>query len=262
MNIKNTITAAASLALAAGLAGGLATQASASTVPVNNTRLAASTSHVTGAERSAGSTVNGLDSLNWAGYVHTHASHVASANWTVASVWGPTGYAASWVGLDGWSSQTVEQTGIDSAVFYGQQIDTAWVELYPAGQQFIVYAATGSEVPVYPGDRMGSSVTAIGGGYYAIRLTDYTRGWHFAGNVYDRAGRNASAEAIMEAPESAATGNILPLADFGSVSFTGVNVSGYATKATMVARNWRVKASVTGSQWNFTTHFEFAGLAP
>jgi hypothetical protein len=66
----------------------------------------------------------------------------------------------------------------------------------------------------------------------------------------------------MEAPESAATGNILPLADFGSVSFTGVNVSGYATKATMVARNWRVKASVTGSQWNFTTHFEFAGLAP
>jgi hypothetical protein len=79
-----------------------------------------------GKNMSVGSTRNGLASLNWAGFVNTHAGdYVVYANWTVPSVWGPSGYSSSWVGLDGWGSATVEQTGTTSAVLYGQQIDSA-----------------------------------------------------------------------------------------------------------------------------------------
>jgi len=239
--VKKLITVVAGIALAAGLGAGLAAH---STVAGNGTNRAAS-----------GHTVNGLDSLNWAGYVDTHANEsVASANWTVPSVWGANGWSSSWVGLDGDGSPTVEQTGTDSGLVYGAPIYLAWVELYPAPPVVL-------PENVYPGDKMSGSVRPYEG-FYRIYLADHTRGWHISQTVYVRGGRNASAEVITEAPSSASTGNILPLADFGSVHFTDVDISGHATRMNMVARNWRVKASVTGSQQNFTVHFRFAGLAP
>jgi Peptidase A4 family len=136
------------------------------------------------------------------------------------------------------------------------------VELYPAPSHDIIYTSSGSDVPVHPGDKMTSSVQVIGDGYYAIKLADHTRGWNYSQSLLDLAGRNASAEAITEAPASAATGNILPLADSGSVYFTRVNLAGHAKRTTMVARNWKVKASVTGPQSDFAVHFKFAGLFP
>jgi hypothetical protein len=238
--MKKLIAGIAGLALAAGLSGITAIPSIAAS---NGTDVV-----------SPGFTASGQNSLNWAGYVKTDGgAYAVSANWTVPSVAGPNGYSASWVGLDGDGSPTVEQTGTMSAVIAGQPAYLAWVELYPASSVLI-------QDPVYPGDRMSGSVRAIGHGYYAIRLTDNTRGWNYARTVLDPAGMNASAEVITEAPSSAATRNILPLANFGSEHFTDVNISGYATRVGMVARNWRVKASVSGSQRDFTVHFEFAGL--
>ena len=74
------------------------------------------------------------ESTNWSGYAATAGTYTSvSASWTQ-----PTGtcsrgdqYAAFWVGLDGYSSSTVEQTGSEvdcvgrTAEYY------AWYEMYP-----------------------------------------------------------------------------------------------------------------------------------
>ena len=58
------------------------------------------------------------ESSNWSGYAVLGSSFTsAQASWTVPAAVCPTGpgqnvlYAAFWVGLDGYSSSTVEQTG-------------------------------------------------------------------------------------------------------------------------------------------------------
>ena len=58
-------------------------------------------------------------STNWSGYAVTGANgsfHSVSASWTepTATCTGSAKYASFWVGLDGFSSNSVEQTGTDS----------------------------------------------------------------------------------------------------------------------------------------------------
>lgn len=79
-----------------------------------------------------------VTSSNWAGYVATGASGTstsASANWTepAGRCTGRGGkYAAFWVGIDGYTSPTVEQIGteVDCSGFYPRYY--AWYEVYPA----------------------------------------------------------------------------------------------------------------------------------
>jgi Peptidase A4 family len=58
------------------------------------------------------------DSTNWSGYAVTGASFThAAGSWIVPTVncsKTPNTFAAFWVGIDGWTSSTVEQTGTDS----------------------------------------------------------------------------------------------------------------------------------------------------
>jgi len=103
-----------------------------------------------------------VTSSNWAGYVAAGASDTftsASANWTepVGRCTGQGGkYAAFWVGIDGYTSPTVEQIGteVDCSGFYPRYY--AWYEVYPgAGVNF--------PHPVSPGDRFAGSVTGRAG---------------------------------------------------------------------------------------------------
>lgn len=201
-----------------------------------------------------GSTANALKSLNWAGYVTTSGGTSASANWVVPSVRGANGWSASWVGVDGFGSDTVEQTGTDSAVWNGAHVYYAWVELYPA-MPVVLHYASGAEAPVHPGDRMSGSVRAKGD-HYTTRLIDHTEGWNYAQTFVVPSGSNASAEVITEAPSESSTGRVLPLANFGNEHFTDVRISGHATRTIMVNHGGRAKATVTGSQRNFTVHFK------
>jgi Peptidase A4 family len=73
--------------------------------------------------------------------------------------------------------------------------------------------------PVQPGDAMSASVVASGGGEFTLTLTDSTRGWNQATTQTSATAQLGSAEVITEAPSS---GTILPLSDFGTVSFTDV----------------------------------------
>jgi Peptidase A4 family len=154
-------------------------------------------------------------STNWSGYAATGANgHFTSvsASWTEpTATCSRTAYSSFWVGLDGFSSNSVEQTGTDadcsgrSPRYYG------WYEMYPA---FPVNFSN----PVRPGDAMSASVTFSGTATYTLVLHDATQGWT-QNIVKTQSGlARSSAEVITEAPSSSS--GVLPLADFHTVSYS------------------------------------------
>lgn len=153
-------------------------------------------------------------STNWSGYAAVGRTFTrASASWVEprGSCPGGSQYSSFWVGLDGFGTSTVEQTGTEvdcagtSARYY------SWYEMYPA---FPVNFRN----PVRPGDHFTGSVTYHGGGRYTLVLADVTRGWRRTVRAHLTGAQNASAEAVAEAPSSA-TG-VLPLANFGTARFS------------------------------------------
>src|SRR5262249_20174507 len=77
-------------------------------------------------------------SLNWGGYaVETAAGAVTdvTGSWKVPDIQGrcpaTNQHAAFWVGIDGFSSNTVEQIGTDSDCQNGVPTFYAWFEFYP-----------------------------------------------------------------------------------------------------------------------------------
>lgn len=80
---------------------------------------------------------NQVTSSNWSGYAVTGADGSvtnAKGSWVVPYVncgATPTAYASFWVGIDGYSSNTVEQIGTDSDCQNGSPSYYAWFEFYP-----------------------------------------------------------------------------------------------------------------------------------
>jgi hypothetical protein len=163
-----------------------------------------------------------VTSTNWSGYAATGGPFTS-----VTSSWvQPTGncsgrsdqYAAFWVGLDGYSSSTVEQTGSEvdcngrTAEYYG------WWEMYPG-------ASVDYSNRVRPGDHFSATVTYLSTSkQFQLTLTDSSEPWTktvteaLPGNTV---AARSSAEVIAEAPCCTANGGILPLTNFGTVSFNG-----------------------------------------
>ena len=192
--------------------------------------------------------LNSVSSTNWSGYAATGGNGAfssVSASWTE-----PTGtcttrraqYSSFWVGLDGYSSSSVEQTGTDvdcsgrSPVYYG------WYEMYPA------YPVNFPNT-VRPGDHMSGSVTFSGSSTYTLVLKDTTQGWTQT-VVKNQSGlARSSAEVIVEAPSS--NSGVLPLADFGTVNLSSSLVNGSAignfspTEIIMVDSGGAAKDSVS-----------------
>ena len=165
-------------------------------------------------------------SLNWSGYSASGAAPYTSiaATWTqpaVNCVKTPTAYSSFWVGLDGWKTPTVEQTGVEAACFEGTPIYFAWYELYP--KEPVAKMLPRKDL-VSPGDTLTASVTYLQKGKFAMTLSDTTRHWSHTVKKADKTAQLGSAEVIAEAPAN--RNEILPLADFGSVSFSGVSIDG------------------------------------
>jgi hypothetical protein len=156
------------------------------------------------------------DSSNWSGYAVTGSSFTsAKASWTVPTVnctKTPNTYAAFWVGLDGWTSSTVEQTGTDSDCDSKTPSYYAWYEFYPNPSELI------SSIKVSPGNQMSASVT-YSGSEFTVTITDETTGKSFSKSGKVSGAKRSSAEWIAEAPCCTNSGGILPLADFGTVDF-------------------------------------------
>jgi Peptidase A4 family len=166
-----------------------------------------------------------VTSSNWAGYVATGSNGTftsVSSNWTepVGHCNGAGGkYAAFWVGLDGYTSPTVEQTGseVDCSGFFPRYY--AWYEVYPG-------AAVNFTNPVSPGDQFTGTVTYTAPSTFNLVLKDNTKRWTQSVSVTLAGAARSSAEAIAEATCCTAGGGILPLTDFGTVSFNSATANG------------------------------------
>jgi hypothetical protein len=174
------------------------------------------------------------DSTNWSGYAVLGSSFTSAyGSWTVpaADCSGVRGdqYAAFWVGLDGYSSSTVEQTGTLSDCDGRSPSYAAWYEFYPAGLVEI-------NLSIKPGDHISASVVYNGNNKFTVTIEDVTTGKSFSRSSTVSGAARSSAEWIAEAPCCTNSGGILPLADFGTAFFgedsTGVSGTNYATDST------------------------------
>ena len=160
-------------------------------------------------------------SLNWSGYIATHARfRTVTASWIVPAVRttsDPRAAASFWVGLDGRDGHSLQQIGTTSGMSGAAPYYGAWWEMLPGPSV---------EVPmtIAAGDSITASVVAGGGGTFLLSLIDTTNGQRFSTRQVDAAAPLSSAEVVAEAPTSA--GGLLPLADFGTVRFTGVRANG------------------------------------
>jgi hypothetical protein len=162
-----------------------------------------------------------VTSTNWSGYAANGGTYSSvSASWVEPAATCSSGsqYSSFWVGLDGYSSNSVEQTGTDTDCQNGVPTYYGWYEMYPHPS----FSFGGG---VSPGDTINASVVFSGSNSYTLTLKDVTKGWTATTTKKLSNAARSSAEVIIEAPSS---GGILPLADFGTVNVSSSIVDGSA----------------------------------
>jgi hypothetical protein len=208
---------------------------------------AASSIHVPLHRLHDGQTRGTTTSTNWSGYAAYNATFTdVKGSWTQPAVSCPSSthqYSSFWVGIDGYKSTSVEQIGTDSdCAGKNRPQYYAWYEMYPNPSVQI------SGFVVHPTDVISAHVS-VSGSTYTLTLDDTTTGAHFSTSQSTSAA-NSSAEWVAEAPSSCfLTCRVLPLANFGTVNFTGsYTTAGGATKSISGWTNDRiVMASQTGA---------------
>jgi len=178
-------------------------------------------------------------STNWSGYATYQAAGPftdAKGAWTQPAATCPdrrAAYASFWVGLDGYNSNTVEQIGTDSdCAGKGRPVYYAWYEMYPNPPVSV-------PVTVHPGDQMYAEVSASGS-TYTLTLTNLTTGATFTTQQTLAGAANSSAEWVAEAP-SGCRGfrcTVLPLANFGTVNFSGSYTTASGHTGSISDSNW------------------------
>ena len=170
---------------------------------------------------------------SWGGYAVTGSTyHAVTGDWTVPALdcSATAGDISFWSGLDGWTSSSVEQIGLDAVCTKSGAIQyNPWVEMYPANS--IYFTET-----VKAGDQMTSSVTTNGSGSFTLVLADPTQGWT---KTYTKTAKSvalSSAEVIVEAIGSQ---TIPPCPNFHQIQFTDVTADGtpFASAGTVNTTN-------------------------
>lgn len=165
-----------------------------------------------------------VKSTNWSGYAVTGATgsiSIAQGSWAVPSVTcgvGETSYSAFWVGIDGFTSSTVEQTGTDSDCSNGVPHYYAWFEFFPNPSRLI------STLVVSPGDEIAARVTySASAGTFQVAIKDYTTGKAFSTSHAVSGAARSSAEFIVEAPAICGIFHcsLAKLSNFGTANFGG-----------------------------------------
>jgi hypothetical protein len=177
------------------------------------------------AHRSTG--IKGLtqvESTNWAGYADTGSGFSkVTASWTEPtgiSSGSTTSLAAFWVGIDGYSSSSVEQDGTIIESYQGTVYYFDWWEIYPVNSVQVV-------ANVSPGDHITSTVTRSGS-RYTLSVTDSTHTADSFSTTQTYSGAaDSSAEWIAEAPSGSS--GVYPLTDFGTWTDSGSSVTAGST---------------------------------
>jgi hypothetical protein len=155
-----------------------------------------------------------VTSTNWSGYADTGSSFSnVSAKWTepgASCTSNTTSLAAFWVGIDGYSSGSVEQDGTMIECYHRTAYQFTWWEMYPTNAVQVVGQTAAA------GDAITASVVRSGTSY-KLTVTDAT---HSADSFTTTQSCSASscvdssAEWIAEAPSG--SGGVEPLANFGT----------------------------------------------
>jgi hypothetical protein len=205
-----------------------------------------------------------VQSTNWSGYADTGSGFsTVTGSWTEPSVscTSQTSLAAFWVGIDGYSSSSVEQDGTLAECYRGAAYYYTWWEMYPTNAIQVVGQTL----------RAGDSITASvvrSGTSYTLKVTDSTRSADSFSTTQSCSGcANSSAEWIAEAPSGSS--GVYPLSDFHSWTESGATVKEGSTSGvissftddelTMINSSGAVKAlpgSLNGSGNGFGVTWE------
>jgi limonene-1,2-epoxide hydrolase len=220
-----------------------------------------------------------VQSANWAGYADINDTfQTLSSSWVQPTAnCAPThggllglgathaAYSSFWVGLDGYTSSSVEQTGTDTDCgSNGAPIYYAWYEMYPASSVQL----SSAQYPVSPGDTMTAMVMSnTAGTSYNLAIKDATKGWTFSVPETSAGFPRSSAEVVAEAPSQCTLifCSELPLANFGTVNFTNAvvadtaghvgNIATFANADMQMAQNGTILATpgpLTGGGSSFS----------
>lgn len=210
------LAAVSLVAGAAALGTGVLAPAHAATAPASAPHAASASAAHTGwtyGHHHGDKTLRYDDGV-WGGYVAQGGPFQnISGSWVEPSVTCNTtnDVFAPWVGVDGYGSQSVEQTGVETNCSNGSPEYRAWYEMYPAPPVYW-------NDPVSAGDSFTGSVSDDGYGDYTITLTDNTQGWtETTQQQYN--GQDASAEAVIESPSQS-------YPSFSELDFSNVTVNG------------------------------------
>jgi len=180
-----------------------------------------------------------VKSTNWSGYAAYASGTTFSdvkGSWVEPAVTCPSRqkqYSSFWVGLDGYNSSSVEQTGTSSdCTGKNRPSYYAWYEMYPA-------APVNLSLAIHPGDSMSAEVAASGSAF-TLTITDNTTGQSFSTAQTLSSAPRTSAEWVAEAPSSCNVFfcSVLPLANFGSVNFSGSYATGNGHTGTIGDAAW------------------------
>jgi len=182
-----------------------------------------------------------VSSYNWAGYAATGSTGSVTSvtgTWTQPAVTCPKGttLAAFWIGIDGYSSSTVEQDGTLAQCSHGTATYYSWWETYPAN-------AVQPWATIHAGDSFSASVTYNAGtGLFTMSLKDTTSGVSWSQTSSNSGASENSAECIAERPAGASNSSgLYALANFKKMTFTTCaatisgSTGGIGTFSTVVA---------------------------
>ena len=185
-------------------------------------------------------------SQNWSGYVVQGSAgkdfSTVSGSWVQPSVKASsgtaTGYSAAWVGLGGSAqqSQSLEQVGTAADVVNSHATYYAWYELVPSAEQKL-------NLVVNPGNQISGKAT-VNATTVIVSLTDHTTGRSVTKTLQMSNPDTSSAEWIAEAPATQTAGGsygVLPLADFGSVTFSNASATADGHTGSLADPSWRVQ---------------------
>lgn len=160
-----------------------------------------------------------VQSTNWSGYADTGSGFsTVTGSWAEPSVscTRQTSLAAFWVGIDGYSSSSVEQDGTLAECYAGTAYYYTWWEMYPTNAIQVVGST------LHAGDSITSSVVRSGTSY-TLTVTDSSRSADSFSITQTCSGcANSSAEWIAEAPSGSS--GVYPLSDFHSWTESGATV--------------------------------------
>lgn len=187
--------------------------------------------------------VTQLESSNWGGYAQstkTKSKFKAVKDfWRVPTVnTSASGnqFSADWVGIGGFSDQSLVQDGTEADNINGHAQYDAWTEILPAPEVVL------KGLTIHPGDRMEGLVQETKSGTWLMKVFDLTTGKSASRTVkYNSSG--LSVEAIHERPE--VNGSLASLAKTNNVTFDPGSFSTAAPGKPSFKPLWRAATGAT-----------------